>query len=190
MPTETTLIAESREVAPGGTVQVPIRLERARDIGSIGFELSYEPGVAQVIRVLKDSLMEPATFTYNDKVPGVIRFGFATTQGIGGDGSAAVVEFKAVGAEGSKSPLTLSKGEATDTSGAPLSFRLVNGELTIIEELILGDCNRDRKITVVDALCALQMYVGLRDVDMVMDVDNDGRVTAEDARRIMMMAKR
>lgn len=188
--TKTSLIAEDRTVPPGETVSVPIRLEKAEHIGSLGFNLSYDPAVAQVVNVSKGSIMDPAVFSYNDKETGIIRFGFASATGVSGEkDAAAVIEFKAIGAEGSKSPLTLSEILPTDAEGAPLSINLVDGELTI-EKHVIGDCNRDNKITVVDALCALQMYVGLRDVDLIMDMDEDGRVTTEDARRILIMAKR
>ncbi|MBL7062025.1 MAG: hypothetical protein ISS54_04745 [Dehalococcoidia bacterium] len=186
-PTEMTLIAEDRIVPPGATVQVPIRLENAQNIGSLGFNLSYDPAVAQVTKVLKGSL--PPAFTYNDREPGIIRFGFATTEGISGvKGSAAYVEFKAVGAEGSRSPLTLSEPLATDTSGATLSVELVHGELTIRQRQ-RGDCDGDGRITVLDALCPLKMYVKLMAEDLILDMDGDGRVTPEDARRILEMAR-
>ena len=187
LPTETTLIAEDRIVPPGGTVQVPIRLENAQNIGSLGFNLSYDPAVAQVTKVLKGSL--PPTFTYNDREPGIIRFGFATTEGGSGQkGSAAYVEFKAVGAEGSTSPLTLTEPLATDTSGATVSVGLVHGELTIRQRQH-GDVNGDDEISVLDALIALKMYVKLMAEDLILDMNEDGQVTPEDARRILELAK-
>jgi hypothetical protein len=51
-----------------------------------------------------------------------------------------------------------------------------------------GDCNGDGKITAADALCALQMAVGKRAEDLVMDVNGDGRVTSLDARKILRIA--
>ncbi len=188
IPTGMMLIAEDRTVSPGGTVQVPIRLEKAEDIASIGFNLAYDSSVAQVTGVLKGSLLAPATFTYNDKVPGVIRFGFATPAGISGNGSAAVVVFKAIGARGSKSSLTLSEPLVTDSSGRPLSIRLVSGELTI-EPRLAGDGNGDGRVSVLDALIALKMYVKSIPEDLVMDVNGDGRVTPDDARQILVMAR-
>jgi hypothetical protein len=51
-----------------------------------------------------------------------------------------------------------------------------------------GDCNGDGKITSLDALCALQMAVGKRAEDLVMDVTGDGSVTSLDARKILRIA--
>jgi len=51
-----------------------------------------------------------------------------------------------------------------------------------------GDCNGDDKITAADALCALQMAVGKRAEDMVMDVNGDGKVSSLDAMKILRVA--
>ena len=66
---------------------------------------------------------------------------------------------------------------------------LENGVFSVLgaEELI-ADCNGDGIITVVDALCALQMAVGKRAEDLTMDVSNDGKVSSIDARKILRIA--
>jgi hypothetical protein len=50
-----------------------------------------------------------------------------------------------------------------------------------------GDCTGDGKITASDALCALQMAVGKRAEDLVMDVTDDGKVTSLDAMEILIV---
>lgn len=183
----TALIAESRTVPPGGSVQVPVNFQNAQSIGSLGFKLSYNPSVVQVVKVSKGSLMAPATFTSNVQSD-VIIFGFAMPQSISGTGSTAVVEFQALGSEGSKSPLTLTEIMATGSSGSALSVNSVNGELTIGQKQI-GDANGDGKLSVLDALIALKMYVQLLPLDLTADINKDGRVTPEDARLILERAK-
>ena len=186
-PAGTALIAESRTAAPGSTVQVPVYFQNAQNVGSLGFKLAYNPSVVQVIKVSKGSLMSPATFTSNVQ-PDYIIFGFATPQSISGTGSAAVVEFQALGAEGSRSPLTLTEIMATGSSGATLSVNSVNGELSIGQKQI-GDADGDGKLSVLDALIALKMYVQLLPLDLTADINKDGRVTPEDARLIIERAK-
>lgn len=181
------LIAESRTAAPGSTVQVPVNFQNAQSVGSLGFKLSYDPSVVQVVKVSKGSLMAPATFTSNVQ-PDFIIFGFAMPQSISGTGSAAVVEFQALGSEGSKSPLTLTEIMATGSSGAALSVNSVNGELSIGQKQV-GDANGDGKLSVLDALIALKMYVQLLPLDLTADINKDGRVTPEDARLILERAK-
>jgi len=186
-PAGTALIAESRTTAQGNTVQVPVYFQNASSVGSLGFKLGYNPAVVQVVKVSKGSLMSPATFTSNVQSNYIV-FGFATPQDISGSGSAAIVEFKAVGAQGSKSPLTLSEILATSSSGAKVSVNTLNGELSIGQKQ-LGDGNGDGKISVLDALIALKMYVQLLPVDLILDINKDGRITPEDARLITGMSK-
>jgi len=174
-------------VPPGETVRVPIRLESAQDVASLGFNLKYDPSVARVVQVHKGALMAASTFICNTQTPGVIRFGLASSSGVKGSGSVAVVEFKAIGARGSKSPLSLSEPLITNSTGKSLGVRLVHGEL-LIEERVLGDGNGDGRISVLDALIALKMYVKVLPEDLVLDVNGDGRVTPDDARKILQMA--
>jgi len=188
---QTVLIAEDRTVPPGDTVWVPIRLENVENLASLGFNLGYDPAVAEVLDVVKGSLLDSFTFAANYDEPGTIRFGFAAPAGTSAndDGWAAVVEFKAVGLAGSQTALTLSSIIATDAGGVSLAISQDNGVLTIVSEGLPGNCDGDEKITEADALCALKMYVGLRDVELNMDMNNDNSVTPEDARRILEMAK-
>lgn len=186
-PAGTTLIAESRTTAQGNTVQVPVYFQNASNVGSLGFKLNYNPAIVQVIKVSKGSLMSPATFTSNVQSDYII-FGFATPQNISGTGSAAIVEFKAIGGAGTKSPLTLSEILATSSSGSTVSVNASNGELSIGQKQV-GDGNGDGKISVLDALLALKMYVQLLPVDLILDVNKDGRITPEDARLIVQMSK-
>lgn len=186
-PAGTALIAESRTAAQGATVQVPVYFQNASNIGSLGFKLNYNPAVAQVIKVSKGSLMSLATFTSNVQSNYIV-FAFATPQDINGTGSAAVIEFKAIGVEGSSSPLTISDILATSTSGAKLSVSALNGGLSIGQKQA-GDANGDGKVSVIDALIALKMYAQLLPADFILDINKDGRVTPEDARLIMDLSK-
>ncbi|MBN1689805.1 MAG: hypothetical protein JW901_02150, partial [Dehalococcoidia bacterium] len=187
IPAGTALIAESRTVMTGGTVQVPIYFQDAQNLGSLGFTLSYDPAVVQVVKVSKGSLLSPATFTSSDQ-SGSIIFGFASPQAISGNGSAAVVEFRALGSAGSTSALTLSEILATSYYGSSLAVSPVNGLLTIGQNQP-GDADGDGKLSVLDALIALKMYVKTLPLDLTADINQDGRVTPEDARLIMQKAK-
>ncbi|MFA5399846.1 MAG: PA14 domain-containing protein [Dehalococcoidia bacterium] len=187
IPAGTALIAESRTVMTGGTVQVPIYFQDAQSVGSLGFTLSYDPAVLQVVKVSKGSLLAPATFTSSDQ-SGSIIFGFASPQAISGNGSAAIVEFRALGSAGSTSALTLSEILATSYYGSSLTVSPVNGLLTIGQNQP-GDADGDGKLSVLDALIALKMYVKSLPLDLIADINQDGRVTPEDARLIMEKAK-
>lgn len=184
----TSLVAESGIAAPGEKTSVPIRLDNAQNVGSFGFQLDYDPSVAQVTNVTNGSLTSGASFTYNILKPGTILFGYANSAGISGSGPTALIEFNALGNDGSKCNLKLSAISAINTSKNAMTLNPVNGIFSIGHKL-LGDGNGDNQITVVDALIALKMYVKAIPEDLNMDVDNDGKVTHEDAFQIMSMAK-
>ena len=168
---------------------VPIRLEKASKVSSLGFNLNYDPAVAEVVRVHRGSRMSSAAFSYNAEVPGIIRFGAAAAVGVESDGSAAVVEFRMIGARGSSTRLTISDTEVGDSGNQTWSIQVAHGRL-MVEEPMTGDGNGDGNITAVDALIAMKMFVGLIEEDLVMDVNGDGRVTPDDARQLLTMARR
>ncbi|MFQ6073329.1 MAG: dockerin type I repeat-containing protein, partial [Methanosarcinales archaeon] len=63
-----------------------------------------------------------------------------------------------------------------------------NGKITVVCCGICGvtgDINGDGKVTSLDALMALQMSVGLIQVDQCADVNGDGIVTSVDALMIL-----
>ena len=181
------LLAESRTVPPGGTSRVPVILERANGVGSMNFTLTYDPAIAEVVKVDRGGLMSGVLFQANPKVAGVIEFGFATNVGVNNNGSVAVVEFRAVGRQGSSTALTLSDAQAENTGGRPIDVGVEFGRLAIGVPAS-GDGNGDGEITELDALMALQMSIGLRPEDLVLDVNGDGRVTAADARILLKEA--
>lgn len=187
-PTGPALIAESRIGSPGRSVLVPFSLQEAKDLTSLGFTLNYDPSVIELVRVMKGARLAPATFSYDGDVPGTVRVGFAATTGSSGGGSAAVMEFRIIGAQGSVSPLILVEVLASDSGGERLPLNLVDGQLTVGQP-VLGDGNGDGKITALDGLIALRMFKQLSPEDPVLDVDGDGRVTPEDARQILAMAR-
>ena len=187
IPTSTVLSVANRTAPTAVNVRVPILIDLAEEIGRLDFSLSYDPAVAEATNVLPGSLFSNATLTADIDVPGVLSFGFIFEEGISGDGSVAVVEFRVVGDQGISSPLTLSETQVSDAAGLLQSIQLADGALTV-DQRTPGDGNGDSKITALDSLLALRMHAGLADQDLVMDLDGDGLVTAEDARQILTMA--
>jgi hypothetical protein len=188
IPPGPALVVESRTGSTDGTVLVPVVLERAQEVSSLGFTLGYDPAVLEVVSVQRGSRLSPGTFSYDADAPGIIRLGFSSTTGLSTDGSAVAVEFRIVGEDGSTSQLTLSEDLASDFASRRLTLDLVDGEVTIGQR-IGGDGNGDGKITVLDALIALKIFGEQSPLDLVMDVNGDGRVTPEDARQILAMAR-
>ena len=163
-------------------------VEKAVDVLGVTFSLTYDPEVVEVVGVTRGALFSPATFRYHADDPGVIRFGFASDEPLAGGGSAAVVEFKAVGEMGSSTPLTLSRSLVSDSYSRPVTITLADGKLTIGRR-ILGDGDGDGRVTAVDGLIALRMAAQMMAADLALDMDGDGAVTIADARQILAMAR-
>ncbi|MCH7862074.1 MAG: hypothetical protein IH998_10365 [Proteobacteria bacterium] len=123
---------------------VPILIEKAEDISQFEFSLGYDPAVLEAAGVLRGSLFAGATFTDDIGEPGVVRIEFLSEDGISGDGSAALVEFRIVGDQGSSSPLTLSEPMSSDSSGVLQFIHRTDGELAVGDR-ISGDGNGDGK---------------------------------------------
>ena len=189
VPSGASLRVGSRAVAPGATVLVPVRLEKGEQVGSLGFNVNYDPTVARALRVHRGARMSPATFSFNAATPGLIRIGAAAYDAVTGDGSAAVVEFLIVGDRGSSSDVTLTDMAVSDASGESRSIEIHNGMLTVGAAGV-GDGNGDGRISAVDALIAMRMFVGLVSEDLVMDVNGDGRVTPADSMQVLNLARR
>ena len=187
-PDDTALIVESRRAAPGSTVKIPVMLNKAQEISSLGFNLHYDPNVLRIVEVFKGSRLSDTTFSHDANVPGVIRFGFAVATSLVEGGSAAVVEFEVIGADGSVSPLTLSDALVSHTSANPLEVRLVGGDLTVGQRTV-GDGDGDGEITALDALIALKEASQSTGQYPSLDVNLDGQVTEADARLILILAR-
>jgi len=184
----TKLVAESKTAIPSSTIQVPIFLNNASNIGSMNFVLTYNPQVLRVNKVDSGSLLTGALFTPNYQSPPEVRCGVATSGGVNGSGTMAYIEFQVIGTAGSSSPLTFSELSASTTSGQSITVASQNGTVTVASDKLKGDYNGDGKVTEVDALAALRMSVKLLAQDLTLDMNGDGKLTAEDARLILKKA--
>lgn len=204
--------------APSGTVQIPVTLNNADNIGSMDLVLTYDSSVLRATEVRKGSLTEDSILESNI-VDGTIRIGFIDMAGVSGSGSFVNVIFEVIGTETAsvetskddKSSISLDPGfermaltSATSSKASTgselvmesVSANTVDGEpvsITTIDGLftfgsMMGDCNRDGMITSVDALMALQMSIGAIPEDSIADINGDGTVAAFDSLEIMKSA--
>ena len=134
-------------------------------------------------RLTKDS------FSYDTDTPGQVRFGFAETKGSGDEGTAAVVSFQVLGTESSVSPITLSDALVNHQSEEPLTMQLVGADFRVGSK-ISGDADGDSRVTAIDALMALKIASSQSSrTDLSLDVNNDGKISVEDAQIILNMAR-
>tara|TARA_B110000014_G_C20078898_1_gene563479 strand:- start:118 stop:1362 length:1245 start_codon:yes stop_codon:yes gene_type:complete len=187
-PVGTAMILESRVAPFGSHVRVPIKLNQAENITSLGFTLNYSPDSLRVTKVDRGSRLTEDSFSFTADKPGEVRFGFASTRGAVPGGTAAVVEFQVVGSPGTVSPITLSDALVNHNAIEPLKIELVGADFKVGPR-IMGDVDGDSNITALDALQVLRMAANLQEVDLSLDVNNDGKVTIADARIILNMAR-
>lgn len=183
-----TLQAPEYLAVAGEEIRVDVWLLRSRDVANMNWTLRYDPQVIRFIEPAERGNLLNSLFEYNPIEPGLIRFGFAQNNAINEPaGTAALLKFAAVGAPGTKSPLTLGVTKANDSSGVDLPVELIHGYVELIAKALEGDCNQDGRTTLQDAQCALRMSVGLIPQRSQVDLDRDAQVTSRDA---MMLIQR
>ncbi|MFQ6120623.1 MAG: hypothetical protein ACE5KE_12175, partial [Methanosarcinales archaeon] len=109
---------------------------------------------------------------------GSIAISLASPYGFSGTGSIATLNFEVIGNNGDISHLILSNVELRDaTTYDKIQVTTKDGRVTIkvgpSQCGVTGDLNGDGKVTSLDALMALQMSVGLIQVDQCADVNGD-----------------
>jgi hypothetical protein len=155
------------------TVKTPIMMCNAEDLARMDLDWSYNASVLKLINVTKGSLNEKALFDWNEVSAGKLKIAFASSKGLTGSGSIAVMKFEVIGNTGDKSTLTGTVTTASKTDGTEISVN--HGEFTVGTSQIKGDCDGGGELTVKDALVAIQMSVGKMALDMCYDYNKDGR---------------
>ena len=150
--------------------------------------MNYDPDVLRVITVERGSRLSADSFRYIANTPGQVRFETAETVGSGPTGTATIVKFQVIGAEGAVSPLILTDASMNHSTLDLLTAELVGADFTVGAK-IQGDGNGDSLITALDALLALKMASNLLPPDLSLDVDNEGKITIDDARSILKMSR-
>ena len=96
-----------------GQVDVPVNVTGASKVGSLSFELSYDPSVIDATDVTAGELASNAMMEYNTNSAGRILVGIVDSAGIDGDGAVVTITFGVIG-DGGSSPLTLANVAAHD----------------------------------------------------------------------------
>ena len=179
------LYVEDRVMGKEKTVEIPIMMCNAKELANMDLDWSYDASVLKIIGVTKGSLNKEALFDWNEVSTGKLKISFASSKGVTGSGSIAVMKFKVIGNPGDTSTLTGTVTTASKTDGSKLSVGANPGKFTVGSSPVKGDCDGDGELTVKDALAALQMSVEKRAVDMCYDYDDDGKVNSADAREML-----
>jgi len=99
---------------PPSTLEVPIEVRAAFNVGGLQLELTYDPEVLQLQGVRAGPLARNALLESNDDIPGRLRLALVNSLGIDGDGAVISVIFLPTG-RGVSSAFALESVEASDT---------------------------------------------------------------------------
>ena len=114
------------------SVEVPINLTEASNVGSLEFVLAYDPEVLQVTSVAPGALANAAVIGSNTLASGRVWVGIADARGINGSGAVAIVTFDIVGQQRGSSALALEQVAAHDaTSLLDILSDATAGEYTL-----------------------------------------------------------
>ena len=180
------LYVEDRVMGKGKTVEIPIMMCNAEDLANMDIDWSYNAAVLKIIDVTKGSLNKKALFEWNEVSAGKLKISFASSKGVTGSmNSIAVMKFEVIGNPGATSTLTGTVTTASKTDGSKITVGVNPGKFTVGSSPVKGDCDGDGKLTVKDALAALQISVGKMALDMCYDYNGDGKVNSADARDML-----
>ena len=125
--------------AAPASVDVPIHLAGANNVGSLEFVLVYDPEVLQMTSVASGVLANAAVIGSNTLTPGRVWVGIADARGIDGGGAVATVTFDIVGLQQGRSALTLEEVVTHDaTSLLDILSDATAGEYTIEGHNVTG----------------------------------------------------
>ena len=186
-PERMTLQAGRLTMREGETLMMPISLLNASSVAAMNFTIRYDAAVA----IAKDptskgNLLDRASFECNTSAAGTVQVGFAQTTDLSGTGTVAQIPFTATGAAGTRTALHLEVTTISNTQNQHPAIATIDGEILIVgpQGRLPGDSDGHGVLTARDYANALKMSVGLIPVDLICDMDKDGKVTSTDARLI------
>jgi hypothetical protein len=128
-----TLSVSDADGEVGATVEVPITLSEASNIGSMDIIVRYNPEVLSLGTVDKGVLASKAMFKHAVKEPGLLRIGVVDASGINGDGTIAVLKFNILDDVGAATPVEILTASANDaTTIQEISVETKDGIFSVI----------------------------------------------------------
>lgn len=120
----------SADTVENQTVRAEVSIGGALHPAGAGFTLRYDSRVLQAVSVLALDGAANAQLAYSIDTPGEVRVSFAGMKGV--SGALCAVLFRAVGAAGGSTALTLEEVRAYDETGAALDSAVSSGRVNIV----------------------------------------------------------
>ena len=121
--------ASPQETSLDATVELPIAVQDALNLGSLLVEVGYDTGMLELQSVKAGALGRNALLESNQETPGMVRIGLVDPNGINGDGEIITLVFLLIKSGGS-SPFTLELVEASDTDLRDLVVQVNSSQFT------------------------------------------------------------
>jgi len=125
--------ASTLEVSVGTTVELPIAVQDAFNLGSLLVEVGYDTGMLELQSVKAGALGRNGLLESNQETPGMVRIGLVDPNGINGDGDIITLVFLPIQGGGS-SPYTLELLEASDTDLKDLVVQVNSSQFSGVGE--------------------------------------------------------
>ena len=126
-------LASQQETSLDATVELPIAVQGAFNLGSLLVEVSYEAEALEFQSVRAAALGRNALLESNQENPGSVRIGLLDPNGINGDGEIITLVFLAI-QDGGSSPYTLELLEASDTDLRDLVVQVNSSQFSGVGE--------------------------------------------------------
>ena len=178
-------------IRPGDTFTVDINAEIAFDLGQWQLDIAFDPAALEAIDISEGDFltMGGGTTTFQggsiDNAAGNITGLSAERQGdqgVTGAGTLLQVGFKAKSSGETK--LTLQNLQFDAITGGNAAVESYEITLTIEEQVIAGDANRDGKVNILDLVLVAQQFGQSMPADSPADVTGDGVVNILDLVRV------
>ena len=163
---ERTLSITSVEVSPGAHTTVQLSITDVAGVTAGDILVKYNADLITIGQIKGTDLISGITLIINKDTLGEITLSMAGAQGIP-SGSGALIEIGVTVSEDAEEgiettlELVATDTELYDESGASISINLENGVVKIARAGIKGDVNNDGRIRANDALLALRIAAGL-----------------------------
>ena len=165
---ERTLSITSVEVSPGAHTTVQVAITDATGVSAGDILVKYDADLITIGQIKGTDLISGITLIINKDVLGEITISMAGAKGIP-SGSGTLIEIgMTVSEDAEEGTETMLELVATDTelydeSGEIIPINLENGVVKVAQAGIKGDVNNDGRIRANDALLALRIAAGLMD---------------------------
>jgi len=176
-----TITINSATVDVNDTITIPVTIVNVKDVECVRFNVSYDPGVAEILNITANSAVPLSTVTYTlDTGSAAIELTNNPDRITVTDATPLVDITFQTGENTGITALKLQNVELVNT-GSYAPDTIVNGSITVC---IKGDFNNNNRVDIGDAAKVAFMVAGKVEDDLRADFNHNGRVDIGDAAKI------